>query len=96
MAEPTRPSPPDPTAKTLAQTAGIVLVLAAIVGSPAGTLLGAALAALLAVGALLLGRARLRIVAGVLLALALALGAATYPAYREHMAAYAKTAEGRR
>lgn len=84
------------SAKALLGAAAISLVLGMVVISPAGGLFLYGLAALLALAPIFGGDKKVRIAAGVLLALALVLLATTYPEYAKEMARYREHAEQKR
>lgn len=81
------------TSGTLAKAAIACLVLGWIVGAPTGAMFLHTLAAVFALPAVLMARGPARFLPGVVLGIALAMMIATYPAYREHMAAYAAKAQ---
>lgn len=76
--------------RALLVAAGVAAVLGLAVGSPAGSLACFGLAGLMAIAPALLGKGGVRIAAVAALAAAVALGAATWPKYEEHMKAYRK------
>jgi hypothetical protein len=78
------PAPRGTTARTLLWAAGILTAVSAMLGSPAGGILGLALASLLAVPALFV-RGRTRWLGATVLLAALALGAARLPDGRREM-----------
>jgi hypothetical protein len=81
------------TARTLAIVGVACLLLGFSIGSPAGAMFLHGLAVLFALSSVLLARGLARFFSGLVLGVALAMLVVTYPAYREHMAAYATKAQ---
>jgi len=82
----------DETAKTLAGLAVLLLAPGLLIASPTGRFFFLVLAAFVALIPLVFGSTKRRILAGVIMAVSLLVGAATYPEFRKDYGSYLERA----